>query len=154
MSLVLDDLPRDPDRLLLMAQQMAEVIAQQYASIVSLQTERDAAQSIAVAPSRQARPMEASDEAFPLARLRVRRGEVLGSEERAQPECSCCGLSRLRFKPELRVSSRQHGPRPCPVRLPPEVSLQDFHRVLRPTREIVDCAEFHPGRFADRVERE
>src|SRR4051794_2395622 len=45
MSLVLDDLPRDPDRLLLMAQQMVEVIAQQNASIVSLQTERDAAQS-------------------------------------------------------------------------------------------------------------
>src|SRR3954451_19934778 len=45
MTLVLDDLPRDPDRLLLMAQQMVEVIAQQNASIVSLQTERDAAQS-------------------------------------------------------------------------------------------------------------
>jgi hypothetical protein len=28
MSLVLDELPRDPDRLLLMLQQMAEVIAQ------------------------------------------------------------------------------------------------------------------------------
>src|SRR4051794_1808251 len=98
--------------------------------------------------------MEASDEAFPLARLRVRRGEALGSEERAQPEYSCCSLSRLRFKPELRISSRQDGPRPCPVRLPLEVSLQDFHRVLRPTREIVDCAEIHPGRIADRVERE
>src|SRR3954468_6463877 len=45
MSLALDELPRDPDRLLLMAQQMVEVIAQQNASIVSLQTERDAAQS-------------------------------------------------------------------------------------------------------------
>src|SRR5215218_4434792 len=41
MSLVLDDLPRDPDRLLPMLQQMAEVIAQQNASLVSLQAEHD-----------------------------------------------------------------------------------------------------------------
>jgi transposase len=45
MSLMLDELPRDPDRLLLMLQQMAEVIAQHNASLASLQAERDAAQS-------------------------------------------------------------------------------------------------------------
>src|SRR3954463_5448718 len=45
MSLALDELPRDPDRLLLMAQRMVEVIAQHNTSIVSLQTERDAAQT-------------------------------------------------------------------------------------------------------------
>src|SRR3954470_25057594 len=45
MSLVLDDLPRDPDRLLLMLQQMTEVITQHNASLVSLQAERDTAQS-------------------------------------------------------------------------------------------------------------
>ena len=43
MSLVLDDLPRDPDRLLQHLQQMTEVIAQQNASLVSLQAERDTA---------------------------------------------------------------------------------------------------------------
>src|SRR3954463_7588038 len=37
MVLVLDDLPRDPDRLLPMLQQMAEIIAQQNASLASLQ---------------------------------------------------------------------------------------------------------------------
>src|SRR5437763_14044855 len=41
MVLVLDDLPRDPDRLLPMLQQMAEVIAQQNASLASLQAEYD-----------------------------------------------------------------------------------------------------------------
>src|SRR5215217_8895150 len=41
MSLVLDDLARDPDRLLPMLQQMAEVIDQQNASLVSLQAEHD-----------------------------------------------------------------------------------------------------------------
>jgi transposase len=52
MSLVLDDLPRDPDQLLRHLQQMAEVIAQQNVSLTSLQAkhdtvlaERDAAQS-------------------------------------------------------------------------------------------------------------
>ena len=41
MSLVLDDLPRDPDHLLPMLQQMTEVVAQQKVSLVSLQAERD-----------------------------------------------------------------------------------------------------------------
>jgi transposase len=52
MSLVLDDLPRDPDRLLHHLQQMNEVVACQNVSLVSLQAkydtvlaERDAAQS-------------------------------------------------------------------------------------------------------------
>jgi transposase len=45
MSLVLDDLSRDPDQLLRHLQQMAEVITRQNASLVSLQAERDTAQS-------------------------------------------------------------------------------------------------------------
>jgi transposase len=43
MSLVLNDLPRDPDHLLQMMQKMTEVVTQQNASLVSLQAERDAA---------------------------------------------------------------------------------------------------------------
>ena len=41
MSLVLDDLPRDPDQLLRHLQQMAEVITRQNASLVSLQAKYD-----------------------------------------------------------------------------------------------------------------
>src|SRR5689334_8434830 len=41
MPLVLDDLPRDPDRLLPMLQQMAEIIAQQNASLASLRARQD-----------------------------------------------------------------------------------------------------------------
>src|SRR5918999_507169 len=41
MSLVLDDLSRDPDQLLCHLQQMAEVVARQNASLASLQAERD-----------------------------------------------------------------------------------------------------------------
>ena len=42
MSLVLDDLPRDPDGLLQHSWQMKEVMAQQDALLSSLQVERDA----------------------------------------------------------------------------------------------------------------
>src|SRR3954469_11751298 len=41
MSLALDDLPRDPDRLLQHLQQMTEVVARQKASLVSLRAEYD-----------------------------------------------------------------------------------------------------------------
>ena len=39
MALVLDDLPRDPDRLLQHLRQMAEVVARQNASLVSLRAD-------------------------------------------------------------------------------------------------------------------
>ena len=41
MSLVLDELPRDPEQLLQHLQELAQVVAQQNVTIVSLQTERD-----------------------------------------------------------------------------------------------------------------
>jgi hypothetical protein len=41
MSLALDDLPRDPDRLLLMLQQMAEVAATERSRTTDLEIERD-----------------------------------------------------------------------------------------------------------------
>src|SRR3954447_21362695 len=41
MSLALDELPRDPDRLLQIVQQMGEVVARQNASLVSLRAEHD-----------------------------------------------------------------------------------------------------------------
>src|SRR3954451_23680266 len=41
MSLALDELPRDPDRLLQIVQQMAEVVARQNASLVSLRAEHN-----------------------------------------------------------------------------------------------------------------
>src|SRR3954447_8223957 len=41
MALVLDDLPREPDRLLQHLRQMAEVVARQNASLASLRAEHD-----------------------------------------------------------------------------------------------------------------
>jgi transposase len=88
MSLVLDDLPRDPDRLLLMAQQMAEVIAQQNASIVSLQTERDAAQS-------KYEVAQAEIEKLRLLIRQLQRGRFGRRSERLDPDQLQLGLEDL-----------------------------------------------------------
>jgi transposase len=88
MSLALDDLPRDPDRLLLMAQQMAEVIAQQNASIVSLQTERDAAQS-------KYEVAQAEIEKLRLLIRQLQRGRFGRRSERLDPDQLQLGLEDL-----------------------------------------------------------
>src|SRR3712207_4205231 len=88
MSLVLDDLPRDPDRLLLMAQQMVEVIAQQNASIVSLQTERDAAQS-------KWEVAQAEIEKLRLLIRQLQRGQFGRRSERLDPDQLQLGLEDL-----------------------------------------------------------
>src|SRR3954452_7540745 len=88
MSLVLDDLPRDPDRLLLMAQQMVEVIAQQNASIVSLQTERDAAQS-------RYEAAQAEVEKLRLLIRQLQRGQFGRRSEKLDPDQLQLGLEAL-----------------------------------------------------------
>ena len=57
--------------------------------------------------------METSDEAVTVTRLRVLRGEILSSEEWAQPEFSCCGLSPMQVKPKLSISSGPLGGDPA-----------------------------------------
>ena len=54
--------------------------------------------------------VKAGGEAFPLARLRVRRDDVLGGEERVQLQYPRRGFARLLFELELRIGGRQHGP--------------------------------------------
>ncbi len=88
MSLVLDDLPRDPDRLLLMAQQMVEVIAQQNASIVSLQTERDAAHS-------KCEVAQGEIEKLRLLIRQLQRGQFGRRSERLDPDQLQLGLEDL-----------------------------------------------------------
>src|ERR671917_1930565 len=81
MSLVLDDLLRDPDRLLQHLQRMTEVVAQQNASLASLQAEHDA-----VLAERDA--------------ARTERDTVLAEREAAQAE-----IEKLR----LLIRQLQHG---------------------------------------------
>src|ERR687895_163661 len=114
MSLVLDDLPRDPDRLLLMAQQMAEVIAQQNASIVSLQTERDAAQS-------KYEVAQAEIEKLRLLIRRLQRGRFGRRSERLDPDQLQLGLEDLEqtvaaAEAAREAAARSSTPRPPRVR--------------------------------------
>src|SRR3954465_3287380 len=88
MSLALDELPRDPDRLLLMAQRMVEVIAQHNASIVSLQTERDAAQS-------RYEAAQAEVEKLWLLIRQLQRGQFGRRSEKLDPDQLQLGLEDL-----------------------------------------------------------
>ena len=88
MSLVLDDLPRDPDRLLQHLQQLAEVIAQQNASQASLQAERDAAQS-------RYEVAQAEIEKLRLLVRQLQRGQFGRRSEKRDPDQLQLGLEDL-----------------------------------------------------------
>jgi len=88
MSLVLDELPSDPDRLLLMLQQMAEVIAQHNASLASLQAERDAAQT-------RYEVAQAEIEKLWLLIRQLQRGQFGRRSERLDPDQLQLGLEDL-----------------------------------------------------------
>src|SRR5687768_7880068 len=88
MMLVLDDVPRDPDRLLQMLQQMTEIMAQQNASLVSLQAERDTAWS-----ERDA--AQAEIEKLRLLIRQLQRGRFGRRSERLDPDQLQLGLEDL-----------------------------------------------------------
>src|SRR5215210_7727707 len=88
MSLMLDDLPRDPDRLLLMLQQMAKVITQHNASLVALQAERDAAQS-------RYEVAQAEIEKLRLLIRQLQRGQFGRRSEKLDPDQLQLGLEDL-----------------------------------------------------------
>ena len=88
MPLVLDDPPCDPDRMLLRLQQMTEVIAQQNASLASLQTERDTAFA-----ERDA--AQAEVEKLRLLIRKLQRGQFGRHSERLDPDQLQLGLEDL-----------------------------------------------------------
>src|SRR3712207_393147 len=88
MSLALDDLPRDPDRMLPMLQQMAEVIAQQNATIAALRIERDTAQFGQEAA-------QAESEKLRLLIRQLQRGRFGRRSEKLDPDQLQLGLEDL-----------------------------------------------------------
>src|SRR5215218_288616 len=88
MSLALDDLPRDYERMLQKLQQMTEVIAQQNAALISLQAERDTAWS-----ERDA--AQAEIEKLRLLIRRLQRGQFGRRSERLDPDQLQLGLEDL-----------------------------------------------------------
>src|SRR5690349_13469345 len=88
MALVLDDLPRDPDRLLQHLRQMAEVVARQNASLTSLQAEHDT-----VLAERDATQVEI--EKLRLVIRQLQRGRFGRRSERLDPDQLQLGLEDL-----------------------------------------------------------
>src|SRR5829696_7608371 len=88
MSLVLDDLPRDPDRLLQHLQQATEVIAAQNASLISLQAKHDAALA-----ERDA--AQAEIEKLRLLIRQLQRGQFGRRSEKLDPDQLQLGLEDL-----------------------------------------------------------
>ncbi len=88
MSLVLDALPRDPDHLLRMLQQISEVVTQQNALLVSLQVERDT-----VLAERDA--AQAEIEKLRLLIRQLQRGQFGRRSEKLDPDQLQLGLEDL-----------------------------------------------------------
>src|SRR3954451_23338802 len=102
MALLLDDLPRDPDRLLPMLQQMAEIVAQQNASLASLQaehdtvlTERDAARTERDLVREQHDVAQAEIEKLRLLIRQLQRNRFGRRSERLDPDQLQLGLEDL-----------------------------------------------------------
>jgi len=88
MSLVLDELPRDPEQLLQHLQELAQVVAQQNVTIVSLQTERDT-----VLAERDA--AQAEIEKLKLLIRQLQRGQFGRRSEKLDPDQLQLGLEDL-----------------------------------------------------------
>src|SRR4051794_35032952 len=102
MSLVLDDLPRDPDRLLLMLQQMAEVAAAERSRITALEIERDTvlAEREAVRTERDLAREERDAAQAEIEKLRLlirqlKRGQFGRRSEKLDPDQLQLGLEDL-----------------------------------------------------------
>jgi transposase len=95
MSLALDDLPRDPDRLLPMLQQMTEVIAQQKAALVSLQAEHDTVLTEHDLVREERDAAQAEVEKLRLLIRQLQRGRFGRRSERLDPDQLQLGLEDL-----------------------------------------------------------
>src|ERR687893_2032179 len=95
MSLVLDDLSRDPDQLLCHLQQMAEVIARQNASLASLQAERDTVLAERDLIHEKHDAAQAEIEKLRLLVRKLQRGQFGRRSERLDPDQLQLGLEDL-----------------------------------------------------------
>src|ERR687897_339616 len=95
MSLALHDRPRDPDRMLPMLQQIAEVIAQQNASLVSLQAKYDTVLAERDTLRAEHGAAQAEIEKLRLLIRRLQRGRFGRRSEKLDPDQLQLGLEDL-----------------------------------------------------------
>jgi transposase len=129
MSLALDDLPRDPDRLQLMLQQMAEVAASERSRITALEIERNTilAEQDAVRTERdlireERDAAQAEVEKLRLLIRQLQRGQFGRRSERLDPDQLQLGLEDLEQTAAAAEAAQEEGaardstPRPPRVR--------------------------------------
>ena len=95
MSLVMDDLPRDPDHLLRLLQQVSEVVAQQNASLVSLQIKHDTILAERDTVRSECDAAQAEIEKLRLLIRQLQRGQFGRRSERLDPDQLQLGLEDL-----------------------------------------------------------
>src|SRR3712207_2399374 len=95
MSLVLDDLPRDPNQLLRHLQQMAEVITRQNASLVSLQAKYDTVATERDTLRAEHDAAQAEIEKLRLLIRQLQRGQFGRRSEKLDPDQLQLGLEDL-----------------------------------------------------------
>jgi transposase len=119
MSLVLDDLPRDPDRLLQHLQQMTEVIAAQNASFLLLQAKHDA-----VLVERDA--AQAEIEKLRLLIRQLQRGQFGRRSERLDPDQLQLGLEDLEQAVAAAEAAQEAASRGSGTPRPPRVRRRNL----------------------------
>src|SRR5919206_2941552 len=118
MALVLDDLPRDPDRLLPMLQQMTEVITRQNASLVSLQAEYDAALAERDTLRAEHDAAQAEIEKLRLLIRQLQRGQFGRRSEKLDPDQLRLGLEDLEQTVAAAEAAQEAAARSSPPRSP------------------------------------
>src|SRR3954467_14751734 len=125
MSLVLDDLPRDPDRLLLMLQQMAEVAAAERSRNTALEierdtvlAERDAARTERDLAREERDAAQAEIEKLRLLIRQLQRGQFGRRSEKLDPDQLRLGLEDLEQTVAAAEAAQEAATRSSPPRPP------------------------------------
>src|ERR671916_406897 len=133
MSLALDDLPRDPDRLQLMLQQMAEVIAAERSRITALEierdtilAERDAARTERDLIREKHDTAQAEIEKLRLLIWQLQRGQFGRRSERLDPDQLQLGLEDLEQTAAAAEAAQEAASRSSNTPRPPRVRRRNL----------------------------
>src|SRR5918993_176927 len=133
MSLVLDDLLRDPDRLLQHLQRMTEVVAQQNASLASLQdehnavlAERDAARTERDLLREERDAAQAEVEKLRLLIRQLQRGQFGRRSEKLDPDQLQLGLEDLEQTVAAAEVAQEAASRSSDAPRPPRVRRRNL----------------------------
>src|SRR3954453_12682608 len=118
MSLVLDDLPRDPEWLLQQLQQVAEVAATERSRNIALEIERDTATAERNAVRAERDAAQAEIEKLRLLIRQLQRGRFGRRSEKLDPDQLQLGLEDLEQTVAAAEAAQEAAPRSSPPRPP------------------------------------